>query len=78
MAKKLEVNIQNIRNLETRTKKVEKDGVKKIVTAVKFECETPAGRFDNIHQALASNQPVDVLVASSQLAFEEPEEPGPD
>ena len=71
MARELKVTVTGISNLETKTKKVERDGKPKIVTAVKFDCETPAGKFDPVHEALKSNQNVDMLMACPQLAFDE-------
>jgi len=73
MARELKVTVQNISNLETKTKKVIRDEQAVIVTAVKFECETPAGQFDKVHEALKGNQKVDVMMACPQLAMELPD-----
>jgi len=69
-SRELKVNVQGIQNLETKTKKVIRNEKAKIITVVKFECETPAGKFDDIHQALASNHEVDMMMACPQLAMD--------
>lgn len=68
--KELKVNVNGIRNLKTQTAIVVRDEEKKIVTRVSFECETPAGKFDDVQQALKGNQPVDMMLACPQLAME--------
>jgi len=70
MPRELKVTIEGIQNLQTTTKKVIRNEQAVIVTAVKFECETPAGKFDDVHEALKGNQPVDVMIACPQLAMD--------
>jgi len=68
--KELKVIVNGISNLKTQTAIVLRDEEAKIITRVSFECETPAGKFDDVHQALKSSQPVDMMLACPQLAMD--------
>ena len=71
MAKKIEVNIQDISNFTVKSKIVQdKDGDREIVTIVNFQVDGAPGRFDGVQQAIAAHHQVDVLMASPQMAMD--------
>jgi len=70
MTKELKIIVNGITNLKTRTEATIRNEEKVIITKVSFECETPAGKFDDVQQALKGNQPVDMMLACPQLAME--------
>ena len=68
--KELKVIVNGISNLKTQTAMAVRKEERVILTRVSFECETPAGKFDDIQQALKSNQQVDMMLACPQLAMD--------
>lgn len=73
MLDKIEVIIDKITGLETKTKVVDSDSGSKLVTVVRFQCEKPAGKFDGIQEALKASQTITAMFACHQLPLKMPE-----
>jgi len=72
----VKVEIRDIENLKTSTGvKVEKDKDgevtdRRVVTKIQFECEVSPTALSNVHQLLASESPVHVVIGSPQAIME--------
>lgn len=71
MAKEIKTVIDGIRDLRIKAKVGEdKDGNKKVVSAVSFECDASPKEFDGALQALAAGHQLDAMIASPQMAMD--------